>query len=94
MMKLMSPWLCRVTFFERCRATAGNPMLSNSRRNNSGSGAAYSTNSNPSVRIGLAALSSRAHDETSALSRTRMAVPNTWSHRCVVTPKLPPFGEK
>jgi hypothetical protein len=35
----------------------------------------------------------RAHD-TSALSRTRMAVPNTWSHRCVVTPKLPPFGEK
>jgi hypothetical protein len=31
-MKLMSPWACRVTFFERWRATAGNPMLSNSRR--------------------------------------------------------------
>ena len=44
---------CSVTFLERCRATAGNPMLSNSRRSNSGSGAAYSTNSKPSVRIGL-----------------------------------------
>jgi hypothetical protein len=30
MMKLMSPCACRVTFFERWRATTGNPNRSNS----------------------------------------------------------------
>ena len=89
MMKLTSPCLCSVTFFDRCRATAGSPMFSNSRRKDSGSGAAYSTNSKPSVRMGLA----RVHVEIAALSRLAMAVPNTWSHIAVVTPKFPLFGE-
>src|SRR5262245_31023490 len=53
MMKLMSPWACSVTFFERCRATAGKPSRSNKVRSSSASGAVYSTNSNPSVPIGL-----------------------------------------
>lgn len=34
-----------------------------------------------------------AHDAATVLSRTRMAVPNTWSHIGVVTPKFPLFGE-
>src|ERR1700722_16196102 len=53
MMKLMSPCACRVTFFERCRATTGNPRRSKSARRACGSGAAYSTNSKPSVPIGF-----------------------------------------
>src|SRR6202050_1592655 len=62
MMKLMSPCRCSVTFFERCRATAGRPMFSNRRRSDSGSGAAYSTNSKPSVRIGLFIGATISHD--------------------------------
>src|SRR5215467_3635608 len=53
MMKLISPWRCRVTFFERWRATAGKPRRSNRLRSSCGSGAVYSTNSNPSVPIGF-----------------------------------------
>src|SRR5580704_5329303 len=53
MMKLISPCAWRVTFFERWRATTGNPRRSNSVRRPCGSGAAYSTNSKPSVPIGL-----------------------------------------
>jgi hypothetical protein len=34
-----------------------------------------------------------AHRDAMALSRTLMAVPNTWSHIGVVTPKFPLFGE-
>src|SRR5882672_11366676 len=51
--KLMSPCRCSVTFLERCRARARKPMLSNSVRRACGSGAVYSTNSKPSVPIGL-----------------------------------------
>src|SRR3984957_7516028 len=51
--KLMSPWRCSVTFRERWRATAGNPIWLNNDRSSVGSGAVYSTNSNPSVPIGL-----------------------------------------
>ncbi len=53
MMKLMSPCLCSVTFLLRWRAATGKPMRSNSVRSSSGSGAVYSTNSKPSVPIGL-----------------------------------------
>src|SRR5713226_9568567 len=53
MMKLTSPWVCRVTFFDRCRATTGKPSRSNRMRNSCGSGAVYSTNSKPSVPIGF-----------------------------------------
>src|SRR5678815_3595337 len=55
MMKLMSPWECSVTFLLRCCATTGKPSRSNRLRSSCGSGAAYSTNSKPSVPIGLAA---------------------------------------
>jgi hypothetical protein len=34
-----------------------------------------------------------AYYDATALSRTLMAVPNTWSHIGVVTPKFPLFGE-
>ena len=51
--KLMSPWECSVTFLLRCRATTGKPSRSNRLRSSCGSGAVYSTNSNPSVPIGL-----------------------------------------
>src|SRR4030095_10720799 len=54
MMKLQSPCLCSVTSLLLCRATSGKPILVNSERNSSMSGAVYSTNSNPSVPIGLA----------------------------------------
>src|SRR3954468_3202157 len=53
MTKLMSPWECRVTFLLRCWATTGNPSRSNRLRSRVGSGAVYSTNSNPSVPMGL-----------------------------------------
>src|SRR4030095_7565450 len=53
MTKLMSPCECSVTFLLRCRATTGKPRRSNRLRSNCGSGAVYSTNSNPSVPIGL-----------------------------------------
>src|SRR5205814_681816 len=52
-MKLTSPCLYSVTFFERCRAAATNPICSNSAASCCGSGPVYSTNSNPSVPIGL-----------------------------------------
>ena len=55
MMKLISPWRCSVTFLERCRATTGKPSRSNRLRSSCGSGAVYSTNSKPSVPIGLSA---------------------------------------
>src|SRR5688572_28964253 len=42
-----------MTFLWRWRATALNPMRSNSPPSAAGSGAAYSTNSKPSVPIGL-----------------------------------------
>src|SRR5688572_6177003 len=51
--KLISPCACRVTFFERWRATTGNPRRSNKLRSTSGSGAVYSTHPKPSVPIGL-----------------------------------------
>ena len=54
--KLTSPWRYSVTSFERCCATAANPMVSNSRQSFSGSVEAYSTNSKPSVPIGLSSL--------------------------------------
>src|SRR4051794_1655763 len=54
MMKLQSPCLCRVTFLVLCRATSGKPMRVKSERSSSMSGAVYSTNSKPSVPIGLA----------------------------------------
>src|SRR5258708_39251506 len=53
MMKLQSPCLCKVTFLLLCRATSGNPILVNSERRSSVSGAVYSTNSKPSVPIGF-----------------------------------------
>src|SRR6185295_8145348 len=53
MMKLMSPWECRVTFLLRWRATTGNPRRSNRPRSSCGSGAVYSTNSKPSVPMGF-----------------------------------------
>src|SRR5688572_23967595 len=51
--KLMSPCECSVTFLLRCRATTGKPRRSNRLRSSWGSGAVYSTNSNPSVPIGF-----------------------------------------
>src|SRR3954454_11765468 len=54
MMKLQSACLCRVTFLLLCRATSGKPIFVNSDRSSSMSGAVYSTNSKPSVPIGLA----------------------------------------
>src|ERR1700728_4401117 len=53
MMKLISPCRWSVTLRERWRATAGNPIWLNNDRSSVGSGAVYSTNSNPSVPIGL-----------------------------------------
>ena len=44
---------CSVTFLRLCRATSGKPILVNSERSSSMSGAAYSTNSKPSVPIGF-----------------------------------------
>src|SRR6186713_2407443 len=58
MTKLMSPCECRVTFLLRCCATTGNPSRSNRLRSSWGSGAVYSTNSKPSVPMGLATLES------------------------------------
>src|SRR6185436_4739513 len=52
-MKFTSPWRNSETSLERCRATFTKPMLSNSLPSASGSGAVYSTNSKPSVPIGL-----------------------------------------
>src|SRR5437868_2628239 len=54
MMKLQSACLCNVTFLLLCRATSGKPIFVNSERRSSMSGAVYSTNSKPSVPIGLA----------------------------------------
>src|SRR5260221_12257469 len=54
MMKLQSACLCRVTFLLLWRATSGKPILVNKDRRSSMSGAVYSTNSKPSVPIGLA----------------------------------------
>src|SRR3954454_9817917 len=54
MMKLQSACLCRVTFLLLCRATSGNPIFVKRERSSSISGAVYSTNSKPSVPIGLA----------------------------------------
>ncbi len=51
--KLMSPWRWRVMSCVRCLATAGKPNLANRSRSSWGSGAAYSTNSKPSVPIGF-----------------------------------------
>src|ERR1700754_3091515 len=53
MMKLMSPWECSVTFLLRWRAVTGKPRRSKRLRSSCGSGAVYSTNSKPSVPIGL-----------------------------------------
>src|SRR5690349_3584980 len=58
MMKLMSPCECSVTFLLRWWATTGKPSRSNRLRNSWGSGAVYSTNSKPSVPIGLETLGS------------------------------------
>src|SRR5262245_3796874 len=66
--KLMSPWRCSVTFLLRWRALTGNPMRANSARSSSGSGAVYSTNSKPSVPIGL---SKRSAIACSGASRRR-----------------------
>ena len=52
-MKLISPWRYSSTFFERCFAIALKPICSNRRPSAAGSGAAYSTNSKPSVPSGL-----------------------------------------
>src|SRR5258708_29915585 len=68
-MKLTSPCWYSVTFFERCRAAATNPIRSNSAANCAGSGPVYSTNSNPSVPIGLSHRS-RAADSGIATSST------------------------
>src|SRR5436305_842887 len=57
MMKLIPPWRWSVTFFERWRATAGKPSRSKSVRSSCGSGAVYSTNSKPSVPMGLSCVS-------------------------------------
>src|SRR6476646_9493129 len=54
MMKLQSACLCSVTFLLLCRATSGKPMRVKRERSSSMSGAVYSTNSKPSVPIGLA----------------------------------------
>src|SRR3954451_4393764 len=53
MMKLQSLCLCSVTSLLLCRATSGKPILVNSERSSSMSGAVYSTNSKPSVPIGF-----------------------------------------
>ena len=52
-MKLTPPWRYSVTFLCRCLAIATKPMLSNKQPSAAGSGAAYSTNSKPSVPIGF-----------------------------------------
>src|SRR6476469_4411136 len=52
-MKLISPWRWRVTSLRLWRATAGKPIFVNRSRRSCGSGAVYSTNSNPSVPIGF-----------------------------------------
>ena len=65
MTKLMSPCRCSVTFLLRWRAVTGNPMRANSARSCSGSGAVYSTNSKPSVPIGLS--------NRSAIARSRIS---------------------
>ncbi len=52
-MKLISPWRYSNTFLCRCLAMAVKPMRSNSAPMATGSGAAYSMNSKPSVPIGL-----------------------------------------
>src|SRR5580700_2340906 len=72
-MKLTSPCLYSVTFFERCRAAATNPICSNSARNCCGSGPVYSTNSNPSVPIGLSHKSCGAGLSLIAGLRKRLA---------------------
>src|SRR5450830_346086 len=53
MMKLIWPWRYRVTFLERWRATAAKPIASSTPAIGCGSGAVYSTNSKPSVPMGL-----------------------------------------
>src|SRR6478672_11508495 len=68
MMKLQSACLCKVTFLLLWRATSGKPILVNSARRSSTSGAVYSTNSKPSVPIGL-----------SSPRMLSMDVPNGWS---------------
>src|SRR5437016_1427200 len=66
-MKLTSPCLYSVTFFERWRAAATNPIRSKSAANCAGSGPVYSTNSNPSVPIGLSHRSLIAASRAAAL---------------------------
>src|SRR5438552_6205299 len=55
-MKLTSPWRYRVTFFERWRAIGEKPIFSNRAPSAAVSRAVYSTNSKPSVPIGLTSL--------------------------------------
>jgi hypothetical protein len=52
-MKLMVPWRYSSTFLWRCLATAVKPMRSKTLPMATGSGAAYSMNSKPSVPMGL-----------------------------------------
>ena len=54
--KLISPWRYSVTFLERWRPPAQNPWARTARAIPQDSGCAYSTNSKPSVPIGLSAL--------------------------------------
>src|SRR6267154_3538994 len=76
-MKLTSPCLYSVTFFERCRAAATNPICSNSAASCCGSGPVYSTNSNPSVPIGLSQRSCGAG--LSLIAALRKRVLPMWS---------------
>src|SRR6185295_4578568 len=59
-MKLIPPWRYRITFLWRWRAIALKPRRSNSAPIAFGSGAAYSTNSKPSVPAGLSQSSGMA----------------------------------
>src|SRR5690606_10389510 len=52
-MKLMPPWRYSVTSLWRWRATALKPSVSKTLPRATGSGAAYSTNSNPAVPMGF-----------------------------------------
>ena len=72
-MKFTSPWRYSVTSLDRCFATATKPMLSNSAPSAAGSGAVYSTNSKPSVPIGLiSSIPATAGSMTLAMSTSRI----------------------
>jgi hypothetical protein len=58
-MKFTPPWRKSVTFLLRCFATAVKPIRTNSAPSATGSGAAYSMNSNPSVPSGFSQRSVR-----------------------------------